>query len=73
MGVNPAFSFWFGVFTSVLLVIGGSTISFTNLVPPDWIPIIKGWAMALGTVNSVILTALHGVSSSSPGPLSGKG
>ncbi len=69
MSVNPNFSFWFGMWTSLLLLIGGGTIVLPLGIPHDWADLIKSWALFGGALNSAILTALHGVSSSTPGPL----
>jgi hypothetical protein len=69
MKFDPRMSFWFGVLTSILIAVAGGTIKLTNLVPMDWQPTIIAWAALFAFVNNTILTALHGFSSSSPGPL----
>lgn len=70
MSVNPKFSFWFGVWTSILLLIASGSVKLTNVFPDQWIPYVTGWSMFLGAMNSVVLTALHGLSSDIAGPLS---
>lgn len=69
MKIDPKYSFIFGVFTSILLLVGGTSFGLTNMVPDMWIPTVKAWAMNLGAINSVILTAMNGYSSTGPGPL----
>lgn len=68
--VSANFSFWFGVLTSVLLAVGAGSFHLAGL-SPDSAKLLSAWAMDIGTINSIILTALHGVSSSASGPLTG--
>lgn len=67
--ISPKVSFWFGVWTSVLLLVASGTVGLTNVFPHDWVPYVQGWASFLGAVNSVVLTALHGYSGATSGPL----
>jgi hypothetical protein len=69
MQIDPKFTFWFGALTSILLTIGGGTLKLANVVPDAWIPTLTAWCMFLGTINSYVLTALTGYSSSAKGPL----
>jgi len=73
MKVDPNISFWLGVITTVVLGIGSGTVSLTHMLPDAWIPTITAWCLFIGFVNSVILTALHGMSSPQSGPLAGGG
>jgi len=67
--VNPKFSFWFGVWTTVLIGVAGGTVHLTNMLPTDWIPYVVAWSSFFAFVNSAVLTALHGYSGEAPGPL----
>lgn len=67
--VNPNFSFWFGVWTSIIGLAAAGSVSFTGIIPADYVPVVKTWAVDLVAINNVILTALHGVSSNQAGPL----
>jgi predicted benzoate:H+ symporter BenE len=67
--INPTFSFWLGVVTTIMIGIGGGTVHLTHMVPDAWIPSITAWAMFGAFVNSAVLTALHGMSSNQSGPL----
>lgn len=55
--INPRYSFWFGVWTTILLLVASGTVSLTNVFPDAWVPMIKAWA------------ALHGYSGAQPGPM----
>jgi hypothetical protein len=68
-GIDPRVSFWFGVFTSVLLLIASGTISLEGALPEAWVPVITKWCAILGAINSTILTAASGYSSNKSGPL----
>ena len=69
MMIDPRVSFWLGVWTTILLMIGGGTVNLTHVVPDVWIPTINAWCVLLGTINSAVLTALHGYASPNSGPL----
>lgn len=69
MKIDPRYSFWFGVWTTVLLLIASAAFDLTHMVPAEWIPAVKAWAAGLGAINSAILTALHGYSGPTSGPL----
>ena len=69
MQVDPKYAAWFGVWTTILMMIGGGTISLTNTIPDTMIPHVVAWALLFGTINSAILTALHFYSSDKTGPL----
>ena len=70
MKVNPNISFWLGVITTIMIGISSGAVKLTNVVPTDWIPYVLGWTSLFAFVNSAVLTALHGVSSSQSGPIS---
>lgn len=73
MNVSPTFSTWLGVVVTVAMAIGGGTVVLTNIVPADYLPVVKNWCILIGTVGSAVLTALHAVSSPAGGPLTGAG
>lgn len=68
--ISPKFSFWFGVWTSIIGLVGAGTVQLVGL-PDQWIPIVKTWALNFTAINSVILTALYGFSGNQAGPLTG--
>lgn len=70
MTIDPKVTFYFGVWTSVLLMIASAgTNFFAGALPADWIPFIVKWCSILGTVNSCVLTAANGYSGPNAGPL----
>jgi hypothetical protein len=69
MTIDPRIAFWFGVWTSVLLLVASGTINFTGALPDVYVPIITKWCAILGAINSTILTAATGYSGNKAGPL----
>lgn len=69
MAIDPRVAFYFGVWTSVLLLVASGTINFTGALPDLWVPIVTKWCAILGAVNSTILTAASGYSSNKSGPM----
>lgn len=69
MQIDPKYSFWFGVFTSILLGLATGAVNLPSSIPHDIATQITGWCAFFGWINSVILTALNGYSSSKSGPL----
>ena len=67
--IDPRISFWFGVWTSILMLIGGGTVNLAHVIPDAWIPTINAWCVLLGAINSAVLTAMHGYSAPKSGPL----
>ncbi len=67
--VNPCISFWLGVAVTILVGIGGGSVSLTNVVPEAWVPTVHAVSNLLGFIGTAILTALHGISSGQKGPL----
>src|SRR3954471_12100669 len=70
VSIDPKISFWFGVWTSIMLLVASGVINFDGALPAAYVPLITKWCSILGTINSAILTAASGYSSSKPGPLS---
>jgi hypothetical protein len=69
MTIDPRIAFWFGVWTSILLLIASGTISFEGALPSLYVPLITKWCAILGAINSTILTAASGYSSNRQGPM----
>ncbi|SDD95906.1 hypothetical protein SAMN05216337_1017158 [Bradyrhizobium brasilense] len=69
MSVDPKFTFWFGVWTNVLALLAGYSLQHAPEAIAQFAPDAQWCAGVLVQVNSVILTALAGISSSKPGPL----
>lgn len=69
MTIDPRITFWFGAWTSVLLLVASGTINFTGALPELWVPVVTKWCGILGAINSTILTAASGYSSNKSGPM----
>lgn len=69
MKIDPAFTFWFGVVTTIMQGVAGGTVHLTGLIPADAIPVITGWLGLFVFINMTVLTALNGFSSVKPGVL----
>lgn len=67
--VDPKFTFWFGVWTSLLTLIAGYGIDHAPALVAQYAPTVQWFAAMIAQINGVILTALVGISSSKPGPL----
>lgn len=70
--VSNKVSFYFGLWTTILLLVASGSVNLTNVVPADWIPYVQAWSSFLGAINSAILTALNGYASNAAGPLVSK-
>ncbi len=68
-GVDPKFIFWFGVWTNVLTLIAGYGVGHAPEFVAQFAPAVQWFAALFAQVNSVVLTALVGVSSTKAGPL----
>lgn len=69
MTIDPKFTFWFGVWTNVLTLVAGYGVEHAPAMVAQYAPSVQ-WLSALAAqVNSVVLTALVGISSTMPGPL----
>ena len=67
--IDPKVAFWFGIIVSIAVGVGGGTVSLTHIVPDAYIPTIQAVNNLVAFTGTVVLTALHGVSSNKPGPL----
>jgi hypothetical protein len=69
MKVDPNFTFWLGVGTTIAQGVASGTVHLSGLVPADWIAPITGWLGLTVFINMTVLTALSGFSTAKPGPL----
>lgn len=69
MQIDPKYSFWFGVYTSILLGLATGAVNLPSTISHDLATQITGWCAFFGWINSVILTAMNGYSSNKSGPL----
>lgn len=69
MQVDPKVTFWFGVWTSVLLLVASTGVDHAPVLVAQYAPDVQWVCGVLYKVNSVVMTALAGVSSSASGPL----
>lgn len=69
MQVDPKFTFWFGVWTNLLLFIAGYGVEKAPELVAQYAPTVQWLCGLFGQANSVIITALVGVSSTKAGPL----
>lgn len=69
MTIDPKISFWFGVLTSIMLMVASGAINFDGALPAAYVPLVTKWCSILGAINSVVLTAASGYSSSKAGPM----
>lgn len=69
MQIDPKYSFWFGVWTSILLGLATGAVNLPSTIPHEVAAQITGWCAFFGWINSVILTAMNGYSSNKAGPL----
>lgn len=67
--IDPKFTFYFGVWTNILTLIAGYGIGHAPEVVAQYAPDVQWFAALFAQVNSVVLTALVGVSSTKAGPL----
>lgn len=69
MKIDPKISVIIGVFIMIEQAIGGGTVLLTDAIPAIYIPAVKSWCLILAFVGTCVLTGLHAISSSIPGPL----
>lgn len=67
--IDPKIIFWFGVWTNVLTLIAGYGVDHAPALIAQYAPDVQWFAALFAQVDSVVLTALVGVSSSKTGPL----
>lgn len=68
-GIDPKFTFWFGVWTGVLLLIANLGVEHAPPIVAQYAPDVQWFCGVFYQVNNYVLTALIGVSSIKPGPL----
>lgn len=71
MSVDPKFTFWFGVWTNVLALLAGYSLQHAPAAIAAYASDAQWYAGVIVQSNSLILTALAGVSSPKAGPLAG--
>lgn len=69
MKVDPIFTFWLGLITTILQGITSGTVHLTGVVPDGYIGTVTAWIGLIVFINMSIMTALTGFSSPKPGPL----
>ena len=69
MKVDPTFTFWLGVVTTIMQGIATGTVHLSGLIPMDYIPVVTGWLSLTVFINMTLLTAMTGISSTKQGPL----
>lgn len=67
--IPPKFAAWFGLWTTLLLAIGGGTAMLPLGIPHDWIDTIKSWCVFLAFINGTVLTAAGAWSAPQAGPM----
>ena len=67
--IDPKFTFWFGVWTNVLLLVASLGVDQAPHVVAQYAPIVQWFCMTFYKINNAILTALVGLSSTQAGPL----
>lgn len=58
--IDPTVRFWIGVVVTVAIGVSAGTLTLTNAVPHDWIPVVTAWAGIIAFLGSSLLTALNG-------------
>lgn len=66
--IDPKFTFWFGVWTNILLLIAGLGIDHAPAVIAQYAPVVQWVCGVFYKINFAILTALTGLSANKPGP-----
>jgi len=69
MKVDPVFTFWLGLITTILQGIASGTVHLTGVVPEAYMNTVTGWIGLIVFINMSLMTALTGVSSPKAGPL----
>lgn len=67
--VDPKFTFWFGVWTQILLLLTGVGVDHAPALIAQYAPDVQWLCGVSYKVNNVVLTALVGISSTQAGPL----
>lgn len=72
MQVDPKFTFWFGVWTNLLLFVAAYGIDHAPALIQQFAPSVQWFCGMIGQANGIVLTAMVGLSSRAPGPLAPK-
>jgi hypothetical protein len=62
--IDPVARFWIGVVVTVAIAVTGGTLSFSHLIPTDWIPTATQLCAWIAFIGSALLTALNGMATS---------
>lgn len=68
LAVDPKFTFWFGVWTNLILFTAGYGVEHAPAAVQIYAPAVQWVCGYLGQANGIVLTALAGLSSSKTGP-----
>jgi hypothetical protein len=68
MQVDPRVGFWLGLVTCVCLALSNGSV-WADMIPADYVPMVKAWNGTIGLIGTTVLTFLHGYSGSETGPL----
>jgi hypothetical protein len=66
--VDPKFTFWFGVWTTVLVTVASLSIDHAPALIAQYAPDVQWICMAAYKVNNAVLVLLIGLSSDKTGP-----
>lgn len=69
MKVDPVFTFWLGLVTTILQGVTSGTVHLTGIVPEAYMNAVTAWIGLIVFINMAVLTALAGYSSNKSGPL----
>lgn len=67
--IDPKFTFWFGVWTNLLLFIAGYGVEHAPALVQQYAPSVQWLLGMVGQANGLVLTAMVGISSNKVGPL----
>lgn len=67
--IDPKFTFWFGVWTNLLLFVAGYGVDHAPALVQQYAPSVQWLLGMVGQANGLVLTAMVGISSSKIGPL----
>jgi hypothetical protein len=66
-GIDPKWVVFLGIALMIEQGIGQGSVSLTNVVPPDWIPYVKGWSALLAFIGTTVMTGMSAYSSNTTG------
>jgi hypothetical protein len=69
MKIDPIYTFWLGLITTILHGITSGTVHLTGIVPEAYMNTVTAWIGLIVFINMSLMTALTGFSSAKSGPL----